>query len=197
MAADTPTPWKPMTLVLTACMGLLAACTVLLPESIRPWNFAAIGAVGLFAAARLRFLHAVLALGIMLAIKDFCIFVKYGWPPEPISWFAFAGYALMGHYFLRNTESPVRIGAGAVAGSLVFFLISNFGSWLLQAQPYAYSLAGLQNCYEAAIPFYRGTLVSDMVCTAALFTAHAVLSRAWFPVERLAPIPVLSTEETW
>jgi len=197
MAADSTPNWKPMTIALVLGVGGAAACSVLLPESIRPWNFAAIGAVGLFAAARLRFVQALAVLAAMLAVKDLCIFAKFGWPPEPLSWVAFLGYAAIGYGFLRKTESPARIGAGAVAASLVFFAVSNFGSWLMQALPYGYSLAGLADCYEAAILFYRGTLVSDVLCTASLFTAHAVLSRAWFPAERLQAIPVVQTEEAW
>jgi len=191
MAADTPNNWKPMTFALTAGVGVLAACTVLLPESIRPWNFAALGAVGLFAASRLRFVQALLVLALMLLVKDLCVYAKLDWPPEPLSWLAFIGYAAFGYLFARNTESPVRIGAAALSGSLFFFLASNFGSWLSQALPYGYSLQGLVNCYEAAIPFYRGTLVSDLLCTASLFAAHAVLSRVAFPAERvvLAPVP--------
>lgn len=198
MAADSPSSWKPMTLALTAAAGGLAACSVLLPESVRPWNFAALGAVGLFAAARLKFVQAASILVLMIVAKDLCIFVKYDWPPEPLSWLAYAGYALIGHFLLKNTESPFRIGAGALGASLLFFVISNFGSWIMQAQPYGYSLEGLANCYEAAIPFYRGTLTSDLLCTASLFVAHAVLSRAWFPAEKptLATIPI-QDEETW
>ncbi|MFO0802491.1 MAG: DUF6580 family putative transport protein [Gemmataceae bacterium] len=197
MAAESPPNWKPMTFALVLGVGGLAACSVLFPESLRPWNFAAIGAVSLFAAARLRFVQSVIVLAAMLAVKDLCIFAKFGWQPEPLSWFAFLGYAAIGYAFLRKTENPAAIGGGAVAASLVFFVVSNFGSWLMQALPYGYSLAGLADCYQAAIPFYRGTLVSDVLCTATLFAAHAVLSRAWFPAERLQPATVVSNEETW
>jgi hypothetical protein len=197
MAAESTPSWKPMTFALVLGVGGLAASSVLLPESLRPWNFAAIGAVALFAAARLRFVQALIVLAAMLAVKDLAIFAKFGWPPEPMSWVAFLGYAAIGFAFLRKTENPAFIGGGAVAASLVFFVVSNFGSWLMQALPYGYTLAGLAECYEAAIPFYRGTLVSDVLCTAALFTAHTALSRAWFPAERLQAIPVVQTEETW
>ena len=197
MSSEPPvhqTSWKPMTLAL-AGVGVLAAWTALLPESVRPWNFAALGAVGLFAAARLRFGQAILLLALGLLVKDVCIFLQYGWPPEPLSWVAFAVYALIGHRFLKHTESPLRIGTAAIAASLLFFLISNFGSWMMQALPYGYSLAGLVDCYEAAIPFYRGTLAGDVLCSAAFFALHAVLSRAFFPAERVAMIKPISNEE--
>src|SRR4026209_461574 len=99
------TSWKPMTFAL-AVMGVLAAWSSLLPETVRPWNFAAIGAVGLFAAARLRFVPALGILALAILVKDLVIWMKYDWPPEPLSWVAFAGYALIGHCLLRNSESP-------------------------------------------------------------------------------------------
>ena len=198
MAADSPNAWKPMTLALTVGVAVLAGCSSLLPETVRPWNFAAIGAVGLFAAARLRPLQALLVLALAIAVKDLCMIVKWDFPPDPLTWLAYLGYAAIGYGLLRHTESPLRVGAGAVAGSLAFFLVSNFGSWIMQAQPYAYSLAGLVDCYEAGIPFHRSTLISDVLCSVSLFVAHMALSRAWFPAERptLAPIPI-QAEETW
>ena len=36
---------------------------------------------------------------------------------------------------------------------------------------------GLGNCYIAAIPFFRNTLISDLAYAGILFGAHALLSR--------------------
>jgi hypothetical protein len=185
---DRPTRIKPMTLALTAA-GVLAGWTALLPESVRPWNFAAVGAVGLFAAARLRFGTAVAVVVLALAVKDAGYYLIRDWSPEPLSWVAFLAYLLVGRGFLRNTEAPLRIGTGAVLASLLFFAVSNFGSWLGQALPYGYSFAGLMDCYRAAIPFYRGTFAGDLAFTGLLFGLHAALSRAYFPAERVALQP--------
>ena len=119
--------------------------------------------------------------------------------PHPPTWACYVGYIVLGWALLRRTESPARIGATAISASLLFFLFTNFGSWLEQAYPYGYSFAGLLDCYAAGIPFYRGTLVGDLVFAGGLFAAHAVLSRAYFPAERVA---VAVTEpnrepETW
>ena len=185
--SDEARPWysKPMTLSI-AGIGILAAASTFLPESLRPWNFAAIGAVALFAAARLGFLPALAVITVALAVKDLGMYVRHGFEPYPLSWVFFAGYAAIGWAFLRNTESPVKIGAAALGASLLFFLVSNFVSWLEQAYPYGYSFAGLLDCYSAAIPFYRGTLTGDVLYSGAFFGLHAVLSRAYFPDERVA-----------
>ena len=77
----------------------------------------------------------------------------------------------------------------AFGGGLMFFLVSNFGSWVEKALPhYEHSLRGLIDCYVAAIPFYRGTFLGDVVFTAVFFGAHAVLSRVYFPAERVNPV---------
>ena len=48
-----------------------------------------------------------------------------------------------------------------IAGSVQFFLITNFGrGWRPAA--YGHTLAGLFSLLHAAIPFFRNTLVSDL-----------------------------------
>ena len=185
---DSPTQrkpyFKPMTLAL-AGLAVLAAATAVLPQSVRPWNVAALGALALFAAARLRFPLALGVFALALAVKEVGVYLQYGFEPHPPTWACFAVYVALGWALLRKTESPLRIGGAAFGASVLFFLVTNFGSWLEQAYPYGYSFNGLLNCYSAAIPFYRGTFIGDMFFSAALFGAHAVLSRAYFPLERV------------
>lgn len=181
----TPSRFKPMTLALAGA-AVLAALTTLLPPSYRPWNLSAIGALGLFAAARLGFWQAVGFTALALGLKDVGVYLIHGWPPSPVTWLCFLVYGGLGWALLRHSESPVKIGATALGASLVFFIVTNFLAWLQQALPYGYSLAGLMDCYVAAVPFYRGTLAGDLIFTAGLFGAHAVLSRTYFPTERVA-----------
>jgi hypothetical protein len=55
---------------------------------------------------------------------------------------------------------------GALTGSVVFFLVTNFGVWL--SGYYGYTLSGLITCYVMAIPFYTNTVISTFVYTAVL-----------------------------
>jgi hypothetical protein len=183
----TPLRGKPMTLVLTG-VALLAALVTLLPQPYRPWNLSAIGSLGLFAAARLGFWPGVGLLMIALGLKDVGVLLIHGWTPAPLVWLCFGGYVLLGWIFLQQTESPLKIGATALGASLVFFVVTNFLAWLGQALPYGYSFAGLVECYVAALPFYRGTLTGDLLFTGVLFGAHGVLSRTYFPAERVVTV---------
>ena len=49
-----------------------------------------------------------------------------------------------------------------IASSVVFFIISNFGVWLLSGF-YSLNFQGLLECYVAGIPFFRSTLISTLI----------------------------------
>ena len=196
MSVDQTPPTEPrhklMTLALAATgaatAGLLAVVFSSLPPAAQPWNLSVIGALGLFAAARIGFWPAFAFVAFAIGLKDTAVYLLRDMEPYPLSYLYFAGYAAIGWLLLRRTESPARIGFTAFGTSVLFFLVSNFVSWLEQAYPYGYSLAGLLDCYRAAIPFYRGTFAGDMLFTGVLFGAHAALSRAYCPAERVAAV---------
>lgn len=207
MAAETQPPappFKPLALALAGCgLALVVALPIAFqyaPPELRVWNLSVIGAVALFAAARLGLWQGVAFAAVAIALKDVYLYlVADWWEPYPLSWLYFAGYALAGWYLLRRSAAPGRIAGTALGVSLGFFVVSNFVAWLEQALPYGYSLEGLLNCYAAAIPFYRGTLLGDVLFTSTLFVAHAVLARAYSPAERVGPTleEVRDTEEQW
>ncbi len=190
---DSPTPaspyFKPMTLALAGLgLGLTVTLTVafaqLSPE-YRVWNVSVIGALALFTAARLGFWPGVAFTAVALALKDLCLYLTTDWwQPYPLSWVYFTGYVLIGWALLRSASVGRAVAVGFGAG-LLFFFASNFVSWLELALPYERSLVGLLDSYAAGIPFYRGTFLGDVTFSAALFGAHAVLSRAYFPFERV------------
>jgi hypothetical protein len=90
----------------------------------------------------------------------------------------------LGRTFLTDTSNPWRIGAVTLAGSLQFFLITNFFVWLQAPSLYPHTTSGLVECYVAALPFFERTLVADFFYSAALFTAYWALTRSaqWFAV---------------
>lgn len=180
---------QPMTLALAiAAVALLVAMTIgfqFVHADYKPWNLSVVGALAMFAAARLGAAWALVLTAVAVALKDVCLYALTDWwEPAPAVFLGFALYVALG-YTLRRTESPVRIGGVAVGASLLFFFVTNFASWLEQALPYGYSLEGLWNCMVAGIPFAHGTFYGDLVFTGALFGAHAALSRAYFPAERV------------
>jgi hypothetical protein len=146
-------------------------------------NFAPVGALSLFAGARLRGWQAyVLPIALMAITDPFRGGYSFATP------FVYASFLInvwIGSR-LRSTENPSWIGGAALIGSLQFFLLSNFGTWLSPALAYPHTFGGLIRCYIAAIPFFRNTLISDLLYTAVFFGLHAVLSRTVVRSERVA-----------
>ena len=69
------------------------------------------------------------------------------------------------------------------AGSLIFFVVSNFGVWLL-GSPGAYDIAyekslnGLIQCYVLAIPFFGNTFLSTVIFAySAIFIYRSLTAR--------------------
>ena len=63
-------------------------------------------------------------------------------------------------------------------GSLIFYLVSNFGVWAsgvlspITNLPYEKNLNGLISCYLLAIPFFKNTLFSTIIFSYAAFLAN-------------------------
>lgn len=174
--------WRPVALSLST-LGALAR---LIPH---PPNFAPVGAVSLYSGARLPVWQAYLVpLAVMLVTDPILSIFVYHVPAfSRIQLFIYASFligVLLGR-FLRGTENIAKIGAFTLLNSVQFFLISNFGSWYL-FHSYPMTVAGLVDCYVAAIPFFGWTLASDVLYVAVLFGVHALLTRTIAANERVA-----------
>src|SRR4051794_38089362 len=160
-------------------VGLIVLGAIL--RATQALNFAPVGSISLFAGARLRGWQAYAMPLVLMAVTD--QFVG-GWSAAtPLVYVAFLINVWIGTR-LRGTENAFKIGAGVVSGSLVFFLLTNF-AWLVGSSMYPHTLAGVVQCYVAAIPFYGRTLASDLLYSGALFGLHAWLSRMVVRSERV------------
>jgi hypothetical protein len=138
------------------------------------WNVAPVGALALYSGARLPWWAALtLPLGVMYATDSILWRVAGSRPLDPYVYGTYALIALVG-IALRHTRSPWKIGAGAVLSSVLFFAITNFGSW---RDLYPQTWEGFTSCYIAAWPFARGTILGDLLFTPLFFGAHALLER--------------------
>jgi hypothetical protein len=75
----------------------------------------------------------------------------------------------------RNYQSLL---GGVVAGPLVYFLVSNFLVWQATTEVvYAKSFSGLMNCYEAALPFYRNSLIATLLFLPVILLLYNYLTK--------------------
>jgi len=97
----------------------------------------------------------------------------------PFTWdhyVTFAWYAGMLWLGSRlRTGGPVRILGAALAGSVSFFLLSNFAVWAVWRDMYPMTFAGLMTCYDAGLPFFRRALEGDLIFTSGMFAIPGLL----------------------
>ena len=169
---------NPRILILLAAI-VAAAALRLVPH---PPNFTPIGAMALFSGAYFgrKGLAFIAPLAAML-LSDAIIGFHSG------MLFIYGGVALivlLGQVALSRV-TLLRVGGAALASSVLFFVISNFGTWLLSGM-YPLDASGLAACYVAAIPFFQNTLAGDLFYCALLFGGFALLERS---VPALRPQP--------
>jgi hypothetical protein len=202
-----------LTLIYALVAAVLAGVQRLLPM---PWNLTMLGALALFAGARLRPWLGLLLPVVVWALTDLVLWQTRGDRPfDPYVCGSFLAYAGLGLLLLRRrTNSPLRIGGVCLLGSLQFFLVTNFGAWLsMSVDPaslpsgqayelvqrgqyevpmYARNIWGLLASYWLAIPF-ANHVIGDLLFCGVLFGGHALLMR-WVAQRRQEMVLTQLTE---
>jgi hypothetical protein len=144
-------------------------------------NAVALGAVALYAGARLprRWAVAVPLLALLLSdvVLDWKSGYRFDYASRLTTYATFAAIALAGGFVPRSAGPLTRAGM-SVGASTFFFLVSNFAVWA-EGSGWAMpaSFDGLVACYTVALPFFVNTLAADLVGTGVLFGLDAVVAR--------------------
>jgi hypothetical protein len=158
-----------------------------------PVNMVPVGALSLYAGASLSRRWAWFIPVAAMAISDYIIDYATGRPLLDASRFiiygAFASITLLGPLARRPKVGPLLLPALSLSASLIFFLASNFGAWLVPELNYPRSWSGLLTCYSIALPYFDRTLLADLLGTALLFGIDYAVARV--KVAGLAGAPVL------
>ena len=151
-------------LIITAII-IFAAFTRLIPH---PPNFTPIIAMGLFGGAYLKDRRLVFLIPLIaMIIADF--FLGFHgtmiWVYGSLILISMMGILLKNRITLKNC-AVVTLG-----GSLLFFLVTNFGVWIISGF-YEKSIVGLFTCYAMALPFFYNTLAGSVVYSAIMFGGY-------------------------
>ncbi len=165
-------------------MILAAAMTRLLPH---PPNFTPVGAMALFGAAYfsrkyVAILVPIAAMWISDLLLNNLVYARL-YPDfySGFSWFgnlyvygSFIAIAGIGFLLLKKVNVVNLLGASLLA-SIIFFLISNFGSWMIDPM-YPKTATGLGAAYVNGIPYFWNTLAGDLTFTTLLFGSYYLIS---------------------
>ncbi|MBI5416125.1 MAG: hypothetical protein HZA29_04850 [Candidatus Omnitrophica bacterium] len=155
-----------MLAILLLAFGVVSRLVVHLP------NFTPVIALALFGGVYLKKNQAIVLPVLMMMVADVFLGLH---DTILFTWGAVAVVAVLG-LWARKNKSVVTIAGSSLLSAVLFFLITNFGVWLVSGM-YAHTPAGLWECFVLAVPFFGNTLSSTVIYTAVLFGAYEWAAR--------------------
>lgn len=182
--------------LLIAGLIFISAFGRLLTNEMAIYNFTAIGASALFAGITFknkRLAYVVPLASLLLSDLFFELFTSiqgfYG-PSMAVNYGAFILVTFIGTKIRK--ANAVNILLASIGTGVLYFLLSNLGTWAFQ-DLYPKTFAGLMQCYAAAIPFYRNDLfgnfflngiMGNVFYSAFLFAAYHLLQPVFIREEK-------------
>ncbi|MBI4436039.1 MAG: hypothetical protein HY590_01275 [Candidatus Omnitrophica bacterium] len=155
---------------------VLAALVRVLPH---PPNVTPVGAIALFGGAYLSRRFALLYPLAIMALSDFVLNPMYGLPLMiPETPFVYGSFLITGCLGLwcRRYRSAAILYLASLISSILFYLITNFGTWLVSGL-YPKNATGLLQCYVMAIPFFRNSLIGNFLWLSILLGVYRLAHR--------------------
>ncbi len=137
-----------------------------------PANVAPMAAVALFAGALLPRRWAMTVPLAAMVVSDMFIGMH---SLVAFTWGSFALIALLSSYRFKSITFG-GVASGSIGASVLFYVVTNFGVWA-EGRLYNRTFSGLLQCYYNALPFFRNTLLGDMVYAGLLFGTYALVVR--------------------
>ena len=146
-------------------------------------NFTALGAVALFGAYYLKKAQSIIIPLAILWISDIVLnnvvyseyYTSFSFFGDPWVNLGFIATIVTGWYMLKKLSVKSLLGASLI-GAFVFYLITNFSSWLT-IDLYPKNLEGLITCYIKGIPFFRNAFLGNVFFSAVLFGSYAYFTK--------------------
>ena len=143
---------------------LVLAFSRLIPH---PPNFTPLGAIALLASASIKDIRFALLIPFIAMLLSDAIL---GFHSSMIFVYGAVGLIVIGsHYWLKHL-SVTSMSLAIVISAITFFIITNFGAWLSHDM-YPHTAIGLVEAYIAGIPFFKNTLISNILFTSVGFYA--------------------------
>ena len=87
---------------------------------------------------------------------------------------------IIGFYLKRNLKASSLL-ISSLAGSIIFFIITNLASFFIDPVYLPHSFASLVRCYTMALPFFRNELAGSLLYNFVIFGAYK-LAESRLPV---------------
>lgn len=167
-------------IILAAGLILAAAVMRIISAEMFIPNITPIAAVGLFGGAVIadkKYAYILPLAAMFLADLYFTLFtgIKGFYGIDQL--FVYGGMALTTFLGTKmGNVTGVKVLGYSLIGSFIFFVVSNFGYYLAGWNGYA--MSGLAKTFIDAIPFYKNSLVTDLMGSVVLFGTYHLAKKA-------------------
>ncbi|MDX5404884.1 MAG: hypothetical protein LPK46_08060 [Bacteroidota bacterium] len=160
---------------------IFGALTRLIPH---PWHVTATGAIALLGGALFKdkkwaLMMPIISLFVSDLILNNLIYSSFSgsfglfYPGMTFVYSAFLLTVVLGMRIKKANYGSLFLGS--IGSALLFFVITNFGSWVSMPHLYTRDLSGLMAAYAAGVPFFGNTLLGNIVFSLTLFGLYQVL----------------------
>ncbi len=150
---------------------ILIVAGILLRFAPHAPNFTPVAAIALFGGAYLNRKYALMVPLALMIISDLFLGLHN---VVIFTWSGFLLIAALG-FLIKRQKSILKILSLSLASSFLFYLITNFGVWLMGWYPP--TLSGLISSYIMALPFLRNFTLATILYSLSLFGVYELVSR--------------------
>jgi len=164
-------------LVELSVFALLVAVAVLMRLASNHWglwNFAPVTAAALYAGYFFGYRGVALLVPLaVMVLSNLALDRPYGHVGLLLVTYAALALPVIWRGVLRKHCGPLPVAGCAAGSAVLFFLITNGAVWALGFSPH-----GLLGCYLDGVPFFRATLLSDLLWAGIFFGTDALVRRS-------------------
>jgi hypothetical protein len=150
---------------------MLVLAGILLRFAPHAPNFTPVAAIALFGGVYLNKKYSLIVPLALMMVSDIFLGMHN---VVLFTWGGFILTAFLGMW-VKNNKTISRTLSASILSAVVFYLVSNFGVWLMGWYPL--TLSGLVDCYVLALPFLRTFAVATIVYSAVFFGAYELIAR--------------------
>jgi len=170
---------------------LIASILILLAATSRvvlyPHNFSPMIGMAIFGGAIIKDKRLAFALPLVSMFVSDVMFEVFDVAPGFWGWGQLVGYGIFGLItaiaFNLKKITVLNVAGYSILSSVIFFLLSNLAFFILDNpiyHTYTQDLKGFISCFVQALPFFKTSVVADLVYSGILFGVYALAQNLAF-----------------
>ena len=148
-----------------------------------PNNFSPIIGMAIFAGAVIKDKRLAFILPLASMLLADVLFEVFNIAPGFWGWGQLVGYGILALItiiaFNLKKINVVNVFGFSIASSIIFFILSNLSFFLIDNpiyHTYTQDANGFIQCYVQALPFFRTSVIADLVYSGVLFGAYSTVN---------------------